>query len=341
MNGKKIVSLCVAALAMVLLILDAEAALISAADGIEICMRTVVPSLFPFFFLSAIINNALSGLSSPIFRPLRRLCRLPEGTESLLLLGMIGGYPIGAAGIHNAFTSGYISKDQAQRLLSFCNNAGPSFIFGMVSVLFENKAAVWVLWGIQILSAICVAALLPGTAGDRCVIKKAESLTATEALRLSVRSISVVCGWVIIFRILYGFCSRWFLWLFPKPIQVLFCGLLELANGCVSLSEIPSAGLRFILCAVFLSFGGVCVGMQTASVIGELSSRCYWKGKIIQTCLCLLFAGICQYVLFPEDAMHLPVPFYIPGICLLFCPFLKKATAFPKIFGYNRRNSLG
>ncbi len=341
MNGKRIAFLCASILSMVLLILDAETAFLSASDGIDICIRTVIPSLFPFFFLSAIINNALTGLSLPAFRPIRRLCRLQEGTESLLLLGMIGGYPIGASGIRNAFASGCISEEQARRMLAFCNNAGPSFIFGMVSVLFENKAAAWALWGIQLLSAICVAVLLPGGMGETCKMKKAEPLTAAKALRLSIRNISVVCGWVVLFRIVYGFCNRWFLWLFPKPIQVLFCGFSELANGCVSLSEIASPGLRFIFAAVFLAFGGMCVGMQTASVIGELSIKSYWKGKMMQTLLCLLFADISQYALFPGEAFPLPVSFCVPGILLLFLPVLKKAAAFPKIMGYNRKNSLG
>ena len=38
-----------AALGMIVLILDAKTALSGAREGIDLCMRTVIPALFPFF----------------------------------------------------------------------------------------------------------------------------------------------------------------------------------------------------------------------------------------------------------------------------------------------------
>ena len=68
-------------------------------------------------------------------------------------------------------------------------------------------------------------------------------------------------------------------------------GLLELANGCCSLSSIDSVSVRFVLCSGMLAFGGVCVTMQTISVVNGLSVKYYFVGKGLQTVFSLLLAA--------------------------------------------------
>ena len=340
MERKKVVSLSVAAFSMVLMILDTEVAFYAANEGVNICLRTIVPSLFPFFFISGIINNALLGVNSPILRPLSRICRIPAGAEPIMLLGLTGGYPVGAATIHATYSAGGITKHSAQRMLAFCNNAGPAFIFGILSPLFENKFACWALWGIHILSAILVGTLLPGNSIDKPTQIKSRSITVTQALHIAMRNTATVCGWVVLFRIVIGFLDRWLLWLFSKELQIFLCGILELSNGCISLSNVTDSGLRFVFASVLLAFGGVCVAMQTTSVIGDISPKYYWLGKLMQSGLSLLFATIIQSFLFPESTLRLPLLFMIPGILMLCIPILKKTVAFPRNMQYNKEKSL-
>ena len=61
-----------AALAMLALILDSATSFEGASDGISLCIRTVIPSLFPFFVLSSMLTGNLYGLSGEILRPLGR-----------------------------------------------------------------------------------------------------------------------------------------------------------------------------------------------------------------------------------------------------------------------------
>ncbi len=340
MKLKRALSLSVTALIMVLMILDTEMAFYAANEGIDICLRTIIPSLFPFFFLSGIINNALVDANSMILRPLSHLCRIPVGAESLMILGLTGGYPVGATAVYTTYSAGSINRNTAQRMLAFCNNAGPAFIFGILSPLFENNLACWALWGIHIGSAVTVAMLLPSNETEISSQTKSHSITVTQALHMAIRNTATVCGWVILFRIAIGFFDRWFLWLLPKELQVLLCGLLELSNGCISLSAISVEGLRFVLAAVLLAFGGICVAMQTSSVIGDLSVKSYWLGKVMQTALSLLFSGIVQNFLFPASTFHLPFLIYPPGILVLSLPILKKTVAFPRNMRYNREKSL-
>ena len=54
---KWIVSLAAAA-GILVLILDSRTALAGAAQGLSLCLKTVIPSLFPFIFLSGTFSHA-------------------------------------------------------------------------------------------------------------------------------------------------------------------------------------------------------------------------------------------------------------------------------------------
>ncbi len=287
------------ALAMLLLILDTKTALYGTSSAIQLCIRTVIPSLFPFFVVSSLLTGTLAGHTIPALRPLCALLGVPKGGESLLLIGLLGGYPVGARCIADACGCHAISQEDAQRMLGFCSNAGPAFLFGMAGQLFDSVRICWVLWGIHILSALAVGLILPkNPAGTAAPVSACVSLPS--ALRQGVRSMAEVCGWVVLFRVVIVFCQRWFLWLLPQPAQILFIGLLELSNGCISLALLPNHGLRFLLLSLFLSVGGVCVGMQTVSVTHPLGTGKYFRGKLLQGMLSILAALVLQPVLFSE-----------------------------------------
>ena len=293
------------ALAMLTLILDGRTALLSAQAGVDLCLRTVIPALFPFFVLSGVVSSTLLGRKVRILRPIGRLCRIPEGSESLLLLGLIAGYPVGAQMIADAGRNGHLSVRDRNRMLGFCCNAGPAFLFGMLSPLFSDKWALWVLWAVHICSALIVGMLLPDGNKGAVDILQTSPLSLTDSLGKGVRTMGLVCGWVVIFRVLLGFCNRWILWVLPKPLQVLISGVLELSNGCVLLLQLPSENMRFIMASMFLSLGGVCVWMQTKSVTGAMGIGWYLPGKLLQCLLSLSMCFAMQQVILPMAVVGL------------------------------------
>lgn len=322
----------VAGIGFLIMIFDAQTALYGARDGISLCINCVIPSLFPFFVLSALINSSFFGRDIRLLKPIGKACRTPKGAESILLLGLLGGYPIGAKSIDEAYRNGEINHKDAKRMLGFCNNAGPAFIFGVVGTLFESKAVPWCLWGIQILSAVVVGYLLPNKQSDISSLQKTQELSLVKALENSLKSICTVCGWVVIFRVIIIFCQRWFLWLLPQWLQAGFIGMLELTNGCYALLDIESNSLRFVLCAGMLGFGGCCVAMQTASVTSGVGFGYYFPGKLLQTALCIIFASALQFVLFSEFEI---APIYVALLILIISLFVvslhlcrKKVVAF-------------
>lgn len=304
--------------AMLGLILDGRTALRGASEGIELCLKTVIPALFPFFVCSAVLTDALWGESRGVLKLAGKLFRIPAGAESVLIPGFLGGYPAGAQCVARAWRLGQLDREEARRMLGFCSNPGPSFLFGIVGPRLGRGRMIWLLWGLLLLGGIAAARLLPGKPGSVVIPRKnAPSLTA--ALEQALRAMAGVCGWVVLFRVVLVFLHR--LPPLPEAGGVLAEGLLELTNGCCALERVTDDRLRFLLAGVMLSLGGACVSMQTLSVTEGLPLDYYFLGKGIQ---CLFFAAA-SFLLFAGLWWVMPVL----AMLLFFIPVKKeKGVAF-------------
>lgn len=318
-------ALCTSA-GMLALILDSKTALYGAAEGIELCIKTVIPALFPFFVLSTLLTGIISGTRLPILSFIGKLCGIPEGAESILLTGLLGGYPVGAQCVSQAYAAGRLTQDDARRMLGFCSNAGPAFLFGMSSILFEKRAIPFILWMIHILSAIAAGAILPHKSSNQFRASSNIQKQSGQALQLALRNMGIVCGWVLLFRIIFRFADRWFLWLLPDQTVIFLTGLLELTNGYMDLIRLPNESLRFIFASIFLAFGGSCVCLQTASITNQagLDLGSYFPGKLLQTFFSAILSGLLSLFLFPGKPAIKPYWLLMVGICVTSLPILLK-----------------
>lgn len=326
-----------AAAGMLVLIFDSRAALNGAREGIDLCIRTLIPSLFPFFVLSALVTGNLMGQPIRSLRPICSLCGMPEGTESILAVGLLGGYPVGAQNISAAYRSGALPKADAERMLAFCSNAGPAFIFGILGQMFSKPAIPWILWGVHIFSALIVGMVLRNSSKNAEPLP-CRSTSVSEALESALKVMALVCGWVVLFRMILMFMDRWFLWMLPEIVRILAAGLLELSNGCIQLGNIASEGVRFLLAGIFLSAGGVCVMMQTRSVTKGLSLKPYFCGKGIQTVISFQLCILLQPVVETEARMDMGLICFFAGLLIcIFSAFIlrsrKKRSSIPAAVG--------
>ena len=293
-NLRQRLSAYAAAIGMLILILDGKTALTGAQEGIRLCLETVIPALFPFFLLSTVLIRC--GTPEKSGKPgwIGRLFGLPAGAEYLLIPGFLGGYPVGAQCVAQAYRNGSLSKPDALRLLAFCNNAGPAFLFGMVGQFFPNRWMVWLLWLIHISGALIAASCFTRN-HSFSAYKATAGGQETSPLLISVKTMGIVCGWIVLFRVVIAFGDRWILWLFPPAVRVALVALLELSNGCCELSSVADIPMRFLLCSGVLAAGGLCVTMQTASVTDGLSLKYYFTGKLIQLCVSLILSTCIAY----------------------------------------------
>ncbi len=319
MKHSRSVSAVMAAVCLLVMIFDSKTALTGASEGLQLCVATVIPALFPFFILSILLTGALSGIHIPLLGKLGQALGLPREGGFLLLVGLLGGYPVGAQCVAQSCQSGGLSRQDGERMLAFCSNAGPAFLFGIGSTLFPEKWMCWLLWGIHIAAALIVAALTPKVAPGTALRTAGEHCTLTSAMQRSVKAIAMVCGWIVLFRTIIAFFQRWFLWLLPSSSGLLVTGILELTNGCCDLDKISSVGLRMQLFSLFLGFGGLCVLLQTYGVLSGsgLRGTAYFPGKIAQAAISYLLCVLAQPLL-PEEMRHFPAV-YLPLAALVIC----------------------
>ena len=255
-------------LSMLVLILDSATALAGAAEGVSLCLGTLIPGLFPFFVLSGLLTASL-----------------PRG--GLLAAGILGGYPVGARSAAQAFRAGQLTGREARRMAVLCNCPGPAFIFGVAGQFFSPGRTA-LLWAVYLTSLAILWLVMPG----RLSLSPARKpMSLNDTVSGAVRAMAGVCGWVILMRTVLAVLERWVLWLLPLWARAAVCGILELTNGVLLLRDVEE-NLRFVLAAGLLGFGGLCVMMQSFGVAGDLKLMGYFPGKLFQGCVCVLLSAL-------------------------------------------------
>ena len=302
---KRTLSIFGATALMLLLILDADTARTAATAGIELCIKVIFPSLFPFFVITGYLNNALLGLQIPCSKILRKLLLFPEGCEALLVVGLIGGYPVGAQLVADAYNQKLISKRTSGILLGYCSNAGPAFVFGVAGSLFSSLRIPVYLWMIHLLAALVTGSLLPRPKEVTHIRFEADVCSLSQSVRKSMPICGCVCAWIIIFKIIIKYLDKFLLKTAQPICYTIIMGLLELSNGCLLLHSLDDECLRFVIVSVLLASGGICVTLQTMSVTENTGLGLYIPGKIIQAGISLILSLIICPFLFPDMEVSL------------------------------------
>ena len=215
MEGKRsnCIALAVTLSALGALLVCSQAALESARAGLTLCAQMIVPSLLPFFMLSSLLQQlGLPGILGRLLYPVtQKLFGIGGAGASALLLGVTGGYPLGADAVARLRRSGALTREQAERALAFCNNSGPAFLVGAAGVgVFHSAGYGLLLYGVHVLSAVLVGMLfaphsggsLPEPRGQIAAVSLAQALP--EAVRNAVRAVLTVSGFVVTFSVVTG-----------------------------------------------------------------------------------------------------------------------------------------
>ena len=197
---------------------------------------------------------------------------------------------------------------EGERLLAFCNNAGPGFLLGVCGAgVFSSSRAGAALYLIHVAAALCAGLLicraLPPVPHGTYPHKSAKAQHLSTAFPAAVQNALTGCLNVSAFVVFFTVLARLLLHFLPEAFAsslpcALLLGFLELTSGVLSL---PCSRAGFLACAALLGWGGMSVHCQTLSVLAAspLSARYYLKGKVLQALLSLLLALPALPVLFP------------------------------------------
>lgn len=285
-----------------------EATIGGARYGLALCAKSIIPALFPFMVLASLLSElGLPRLLGRVAAPVMgRLFGVGGEGAAAFVIGLSGGYPLGATNIAGLYQSGAVSKEGAERLLSFCNNSGPAFIVGVAGVgIFGSAKIGFALYGIHILSAVLTGMLLSGQkkspphpsrgrGGSPALPGFGSAVTA--AVKNCALAMLAICGFVVLFSALTHVleAAGWFSQLAGRMSAVLglelhFCaalirGFLELGSGVGSMAGLSPAPLNLALASWILNWGSVSVHFQTAAVLSQtdLSAKRHLAGKLLQ-----------------------------------------------------------
>ena len=282
---------------------DAKQLRLEAAKALALCAGTVIPALFPFMAVTGLLVRLgfgqwlapyMAGLMVPLFR-------LPGCAGSALLLGLVGGYPIGARTAAELYASGALTRQEAERLLTFCNNSNPVFLISVlgIGVFGSIRAGLW-LWLIHVASALVTGLLFRGLGRGRRSVPPPVSFQAPSlpgAFVTSVKDAAMgmvsVCAFVTLFYVLVS------------PLAHLDGHLAATAVGVTELFSLTPLltcdRTGFILAAGCAGWGGLSVLCQTAAVLDgtDLPLRPCFLGKLAQGHLSALMAAVLSLWLFP------------------------------------------
>ena len=298
------------------LLLHPEIASGAVVQGLRLCGSVIVPSLFPFFVCANLLTElSLAHIPARLFaRVMRPMFHVGGAGSAALALGLLGGYPAGAQAAVQLYKSGSISKQEAERLLCFCNNAGPAFLLGVTGVgVYGSLRTGILLWGVHVLCALLTGLLLRGKAlppqtqeAGEAARPRHEPVSFAAAFTASVRQAGTaaiqVCMYVVIFSVLSAFLLCLLPSSAPPALRALAVGLLELSNG---VSLLQGAG-TLPLAAFLLGFSGLSVAAQAQSLLlgTDLSFRRYLPAKLLHgTLSALVILPLSSLPFFREDAI--------------------------------------
>ena len=291
---------------------NAAAAAAGCRSALDVCTRLLIPSLFPFFVLSGFLNRlGLPELLGQLIAPAAaQLYGVSGAGASALVMGLMGGYPSGAACIADLERGGKVAPEEAERLLGFCNNSGPAFIVGAIGLgVFGSARIGLLLYGVHVCSAFLTGLFFrqPQKASavpvpNAVPVSPAAALTAS--VKQAVSSMLNVCGFSVTFTVLlavldgsgllsglsgaaaarFGFSAA--------CLRAMLAGIFELGSAAAAMQGLRLCPASLALAAFLVGWGGLSVHFQTLGLLDGCGAKGVFHitGRLISACIGALTA---------------------------------------------------
>ena len=288
-------------------------------DGLSLYLACVVPSLLPYFFITAILSSmqVTSKISNKLSFLTRRVFNVGGAVGYAFFMSLISGYPVGAKIVSDLKEKGLISKAESVRASALCSTSSPMFLINSVGVIMFNSVKFGLtLFLCHFLSSVLVGIIFSFYHKNEKPLflpfinsKKVDNVLYESAYS-SVISILVVGAIITIF---YLITSVLFSLKILSPIVNLFSlifgneilgkgltfGLFECTQGLKILSTLKSSFLALPLCSFICGFGGISIIMQSIAYLKKAKIKtapfifakiiCAVINFILSTIICLVF----------------------------------------------------
>ncbi len=286
--------------------------------GLLLWFQTVLPTLLPAMILADYLIRIRADryISRLADRPLRFLFGVSIDGAYAVLIGFLCGYPMGAKTTASLLSEGRIAKEEADYLLSFCNQPSPMFIIGFLGASLLSGTDRPFAWAAVLLAGVYVSAFFvsvlyrarqsvsfaptgirprPAEAAQKTTDPSPLSLLET-SMMTSFEVMVKIGGYMMLFSVLEAWIQKL---PFPGPaLQSVFMGFVEMTTGSRQIAACWPLPRAAALCCGVTVFGGLSGFAQTANVLkgSGLSTGRYFLWKLLQgglasaiVLICLLF----------------------------------------------------
>ncbi len=294
--------------------------------GLSLWAEKVVPSLFPFMFISTLMyhTDLSSQLALIIRRTLKPFIELSIFSIYIVLMSFLSGYPMAARLLSLYWKDNQIEVKDCAKLLILCSVAGPIFISGTIGAGFLNHPRAALVIAVSHYASAIITGIISSKLYDlkrkktdkvrtpfTVPLKPANQLAPLSALPKAIlnscQTMLLIGGFITVFSVLLSLIEasgifQAILSSLNSPCLALLLkpciyGILEMANGCYAVSQ-STVGLegKIILMSFFISWGGFSIHCQTLGLLSDvpISSSRYLFYKLlhglIAVCIAILIS---------------------------------------------------
>ncbi|MCL2586867.1 MAG: hypothetical protein FWE31_01355 [Firmicutes bacterium] len=261
----------------------------SSKRGLLLFSNSVLPVLFPFFFITSLAVH--SGVRKP---------------WQIFTFSLLGGFPTSARMIAELYERNQITKIKAHHLSTYTSFPSPIFIIATVGISLFSSLKL----GIIVFASIILAALLNGFIFRRILQEPGNqqrltsfshneddgesfSQSFSNSLHSAVQSILLVGGLIVIFFIVGSQVDS--LFNLPSILDILVSSTLEMTAGVFKLQQFSVSGLsQIVAVTAILCFSGICIGLQGLLFFKRfgMTLRFYLLYKLTHTAFAVAIAAL-------------------------------------------------
>ena len=307
-----------------ILLVNTDIAIGCMRHGLDVCARTVIPSLFPFMVLSGLlVELGAAEVMSPVFSaPMRFFFGISGAGCASPVMGALCGFPVGALTAIRLYEKKTIGKEELERLFVISGNPSSAFLISAVGTsLWSCPRFGVILYVTHLISAFAIGAFLQLVCPLRPHVeksKKKESRLPRISFRASLTrtvtdaagSMLTVCAFVLFFAAVCGAMTG-ILEKFgvSQTVKSLIYGFFEMSGAVCEAAKITPQRTGLVVTALICGWSGLSVHFQVMSLCKDssVSFMPYICGKALQGVLSAL--AVLAYVSFAgEEILRGSVP---------------------------------
>ena len=291
-------------------------------EGIKLWVACVLPALFPYFFITAILSSlSVTGKIANNLSPLtKRLFNTGGLCGYAFFISLISGYPLGAKTVADLKKQNLLSEVESIRASAFCSTSSPMFLIGSVgNVMFRSSLFGFLLFITHLLSAFSMGVIFSFYKRNRernneflSPVKplKADNILY-ESVYSAVISVLVVGGLITVFYLLTEVLLTFKILSIPINLlskvlsdssvaECIVLGLFECTRALKTLSLSNFTLFTLPVCASVCGFGGLSVIVQSLAYLknAKIKAAPFIFAKILSAALNFIFGLLISLMFF-------------------------------------------